>query len=355
MNSDPMFTAVPKLAAIVFVIPLALLLLWFTWKQVAKSRVIEANWSRTEATVSGEDTETKKTVTLKLLWKGEPVQCEVQRDQGFSSVSTGEQFPVYVNPANGKEVSRTTFDALWGGPTTTGIFGVVLAAVGIFMLTIKPPAPLEGMMDDWEAMKAAAQAGLQPGQAGSVSLQRSAESVRAPRPVDDGRAIVMREPSESWKANVFWGLLFGLLLAVPPFFADKDVATWKKVGSIAAGVAWMAFMGQSAIRNRGRVIRCESEWIEVREPFGSRRIPLCEVRKITRRDVSQKLREFDDIGRPGYKTRGLDTMPTIIVYLVYNAEGKELLKLDKDMQPHGELRRFLDRMEKRTQTAIVDE
>ena len=102
--------------------------------------------------------------------------------------------------------------------------------------------------------------------------------------IEDGRLIQMREPSESWKANVFWGLLFGLLLVLPPLFAPKDtpLPLWKKYGAMALGVAWMTFMGRSAIQNHGRTVRCDTTSIQISSPFASKRILLSDVNKLVR-------------------------------------------------------------------------
>jgi hypothetical protein len=336
MNGDPFGTLIPKLAAYIFVLPLALLLLWFTWKQVAKARDVQAKWEQAEATaleVSGQ------TLTFEFPWRTGTEHREVRRNQGFSRYNSGDKFPIFVNPANAGEVRCAGNDSLWGGPIVTGIFGVLFLALGIFMLTLQPPKPPAAMMEEWAAMQA--------GQLPAASTAHAA-------PADDGSEIFMREPSESWKANVFWGLLFGLLLVVPPFFADADVPKWKRALAIAAGIAWMVFMGRSAIRNRGRTVQCNTKFIQVSDPFGTRSIPLSDVAKVTRRDVRKKLNEFDNIGR-SRRNRELSTLPEMVDYIAYDAAGKELVRLDKNMEPHTELRRFLNRIIKQTGKEIADE
>ena len=173
---------------------------------------------------------------------------------------------------------------------------------------------------------------------------------------DEANGIIeMREPSESWKANIFWGLLFGLLLIVPSFFAPEDVPVWKKFGLMFLGVAWLTFMGRKALQNRGRKIRCDEVSIVVSQPFDSRTILLAQVKTVTRNDVRKQFREMNDVGRSRYKTKGLDTMPEIVMYSLRDAAGHELLRLDKNMEPGTEMRRFLDRMEKLTGSPIREE
>ena len=101
---------------------------------------------------------------------------------------------------------------------------------------------------------------------------------------NDENVIMMREPRETWKANLFWGLLFGLLLIIPVFFAPEDTPVWKKYGSMLIGTAWIGFMSRKAFQNHGRTVRCDDTELEVLHPSGSWRIPLSEVKKVTRSD-----------------------------------------------------------------------
>ena len=82
--------------------------------------------------------------------------------------------------------------------------------------------------------------------------------------------IEMREPRESWRANVFWGLVFGVSLIVPQFFGWEETSWLEKYGFIVAGLAWMGFMGLSAFRNYGRKMRCDDTSIEVSQVFGAK-------------------------------------------------------------------------------------
>lgn len=174
-------------------------------------------------------------------------------------------------------------------------------------------------------------------------------------PADDERIIKMREPQETWKANLFWGLLFGLLLIVPSFFAPENISAWKKYGSMAIGMAWLGFMSRKAFQSRGRTVRCDDTAIVISQPSGSWSIPLSEVKKVTRSDARKTLREWNDIGRPRYKTKPLDTLPSMVIYTLHDATGRELLRLDKNMEPKSEMIRFLERMEKLTGSPIIDE
>jgi hypothetical protein len=176
-------------------------------------------------------------------------------------------------------------------------------------------------------------------------------------PIDDSQPIEMRESTDLWKANVFWGLLFGLLFTLPPLltFSANEPGIWKRLLSIGAGLAWMVFMGRIALQNRSRVIRCDPSEILVSQPFGSLRIPLSEIKKVTRRDIREHLRKAAESSR---RRSGIDDSETLgpkVIYILYDAAGKRLLDVDSSMQPAQEMRRFLDRMKALTGGSIPDE
>ncbi|MBI5395889.1 MAG: DUF3592 domain-containing protein [Verrucomicrobia bacterium] len=339
MNDAGLFSSVPKLIALFGVLPFLLILLWFTWKVAAKSRDVQATWTRVEARVV--DASRDDSVTLELSWRGEKVRQEVKKEEGFKDLVQSQTLPLYVNPRTRAEMRPDSFAELWGGAAVLGFFSLFLAGTMLFLMRVEEPK-----MPEMAARMAA-------------QFERAAPNPQpsAPRPRhdDDGRPIEMREPSESWKANVFWGLLFGLLLVVPAFFAPKETPAWKRYSAMALGVAWMAFMGRTAIQNHGRTVRCDRNLIRVTQAFGHQRIFLSDVKKVTRRDVRQEFVDMEAVGRSRYKTRPLDTRAPIVLYILRDAQGKELLKLDKDMEPASEMRRFLDRMENLTGVPIRDE
>ena len=170
---------------------------------------------------------------------------------------------------------------------------------------------------------------------------------------DDGDVIHLKEPAETWKANIFWGLLFGLLMIVPSFFAPEHTPLWKKYGLMILGAAWLGLMCRKAFQNNGRRVRCDLSEIVVSQPFGSRRIPLSEVKKVVREDIREELRKWNDVGRSRYKTKPLDTLPAMVVYTLYDGTDRELLRLDKNMEPPGEMHRFLQRVETQTGRPII--
>ena len=241
------------------------------------------------------------TVTLEFPWKGEKIRREVKREYGFKSVVPSQTLALYANPANFAEMRPATFDELWAGTIALGVISLFLAGAGIFLLRVEDDEMPAEFADQFKH----AASGSQP-------IDRS------PRHDDDNRVIDMREPPESWQANVFWGLLFGLLLIVPTLFDAEETSSLQKYGLIVAGLAWMGFMGLSAFRNYGRTVHCDDKSIVVSQAFGSKRILLDDVKKVTRMDVGQKLRDFDNIGRSRWGKMQTTKM-NIVKYVLYDA------------------------------------
>jgi hypothetical protein len=162
---------------------------------------------------------------------------------------------------------------------------------------------------------------------------------------EDGLPIVLTEPRQSWKANVFWGLVLGLPAVILPVFAGSEADVFEKWGMMALGVAWLAFMGANAYRNFGRTIRCDMETIAVSQAFASKNIRLADVASIQLEDIRKSLREFDQIGMSWReKARQMDTTAPINMYVLRDAQGRTLLRVDEEMEPPQAMRRFVERV-----------
>jgi hypothetical protein len=317
MDSNALAANIAKVVALCCILPIALLLAWFSFKIARESRAIEKGWRRVTASVSSAGDEENK-VMLEWSWNGDSTRRTLDRTGGFSDVKAGDSLSVWVNPADPSQVRPATFGELWGAVMVTGGFAALLIGASFLIVRFVGGDPMTTPQGfDMERFRVETTL--------AAAIPHSAH-------VDDGAPIEMREPNESWKANVFWGLLFGLLLVLPPLFSPNDPNIWKRVGFIAAGVAWMAFMGRTAIQNRGRSVRCDQSEILVSQPFGSRRIALSDIKKVTRRDIREHLRKIEESGTR--RERDLDTLSPMVIYILYDAAGKRLLELDKGMQPH---------------------
>jgi hypothetical protein len=341
MDANAMASTIAKVVACCCIFPIALLLVWLSVKLARESHTVETSWRRVTAKASDAGDEENK-LTLEWFWKEDPVRQNFDRKGQFSDVKAGDALPVWVNPADISQVRRAIFAELWGPVMVTGGFAVMLIGAGFLVMRFVGGDPIK--MPEGLPM-GPLHAGMSPVAATPYVA-----------PVDDGQAIELREPTFKWKANVFWGLLFGLVFTLPPLltYSANDPSLWKRLAWIGAGLAWMVFMGRIAIQNRSRVLRCDQSEILVSESFGSRRILLSEIKTVTRRDISEHLRKTGESSR---RRRRLDddTLGTIVVYVLRDASGKRLLDISNDMQPSQEMRRFLTRMKALIGTEIPDE
>jgi len=315
-----------KAMAVFGVLPLALGFLWFAARLGLDSLDVRRHWLPVEARVV--DTSQHDTITLEYSRDGQPVRQEARRDAGFGTPALDQPMALLVNPVNSAELCQNSFADLWLNSAILGFFGLALAGITVIMLR----------SDDGSAQMARLRAEFE-------SARKAAADRPAAEPADDGRPITIREPSQSWKANIFWGLILGLPAIILPLLPFADAPPWQRAGYVLLGFGWMAFMGFNAARNHGRTVTADMREIVVSSVFGSERIPLAKVARIERTDVRQQLRDFEAIGRPSQKTAPFSTMAPVILYFLYDAEGRILLKLDKDMQPADELHRLLRRLE----------
>jgi hypothetical protein len=326
------FKSIPKLIALFGVLPLLLLLLWLTWFVTAKSMHVQGHWPQVLAQVVEVNGDT---VTLQVAWQGSIIRGDVKRENAFANLAPLETITLYANPANPAELSPTGFGDLWAGTITLGVVCLFLLVVLFAMLRIRTQTPGEFRDEMRRAMEASITGGT----------AFSAEAPHVPHAGDDS-PIELREPRQSWRANVFWGLMLGVPAIAIGLIAGPQAGAFEKYITLAIGIAWLSFMGFSAYRNFGRTVRCDHEFITVSQAFGSKRIALAEVKSITREDVRQQMRDFDNIGVSRMQqSRTLDTKAPMIMYVLRDGAGKQLLRLDKDMEPPGEMARFLRRLE----------
>jgi hypothetical protein len=152
------------------------------------------------------------------------------------------------------------------------------------------------------------------------------------------------EPPESWKANLFYGLVLGLAMGLPPFFTGGDWTPWRTLWAVA-GIGFLLWMLQSAALNSTRSVRLSSAGLEERSMFGTRRIPLEEIGGLQFQDVAQQLENlklWQDRRRAGIRP--------IEVWTVKDREGWEVLRLPAEMTPRDTFRAMRERLDRRTVT-----
>lgn len=167
--------------------------------------------------------------------------------------------------------------------------------------------------------------------------------------------LAVRQPAEAWKANLFWGAVFGLPLVLGGLFGPEDAPLWKRLGALALGLIWMAFMIRTALGNRGRKVVHEGASILVADPFVSRRISVGEVHRVVREDLRQKFKEVDEFGMSRrQKFERMSTLPRMVYFVLLDAQGGELLRLDENMEPKAVLHQILDRLQASTGSPIAE-
>ena len=131
-------------------------------------------------------------------------------------------------------------------------------------------------------------------------------------------------------------------LALSGIFGPEEGPLWKRMGLLALGVAWMGFMVRTALANRGRQVVCDGSNLRVRDPFSSRRFAVGEVRQVVREDLRKKFREVEELGMSRRdKFQRMDTLAPMVVYTLQDAQGRELLRLDQQMEPQADLQRLV--------------
>ncbi|MGH8540266.1 MAG: hypothetical protein ACRETW_07155 [Stenotrophobium sp.] len=144
MAEDRIALMIPKLLAVAGILPVLLVVLWLGWKVTTKSREVQETWTRVEVRVI--DLPNADTATIEFPWRGKNIRRELQRQHGryvdgieglsgYKWVRKSQTLSVYVNPANLDEMSAATTSGLWGGAIALGVVALVLAGVGIFLMT----------------------------------------------------------------------------------------------------------------------------------------------------------------------------------------------------------------------------
>jgi len=175
-------------------------------------------------------------------------------------------------------------------------------------------------------------------------------------PASPDAIITLRQPSEAWKANLFWGAVFGLPLLLGGIFGPEDAPLWKRLGAMLLGALWTAFMVRTALRSRGTKVVYDGSTILVSDPFGARRIPVSQVHRVVREDLRQQFQELEEIGLSRrQKFERMSTLPPMVYFILQDAQGTELLRLDQNMQPEVALHQLLERLEASTGSPIVKE
>lgn len=231
------------------------------------------------------------------------------------------QVTVIENPANPEERRLTGFFDLWNPVLVAAVFclGFLIATWLVGTTTWGVDAVWTG--GAWQAAPAVA--------------------------VETAPDLEVHEPRESWKANLFYGCILGLLMGVPAFFVRGGWRPWPAIVAVV-GLGFFLWMVQSAVSNYTRTVRLSPAGLEERTFFGSRRIGWDDLGGLEFQDVRKQLEAFNR-PEPG-QSRKFSTIPRIDIWMVKDRQGRDVFSLPAEMTPPATFRALRERIGRRPQS-----
>jgi len=163
---------------------------------------------------------------------------------------------------------------------------------------------------------------------------------RAAAAVETAPDLEVREPGESWKANLFYGCVLGLPFGLSALLTGGEWTAARAFWA-ALGFGLFLWMIQSAVENYSRTVRLSGAGLEERSFFGRRRIPWEEIGGLEFQDVREQIQRHQD-----WRTRRSSTLPHIDVWAVKDRDGREVFSLPAGMQPDDAFRKMRERIQK---------
>jgi hypothetical protein len=130
-------SSIPKIIALVVIMPLVGGMGWLTWIVAQETRTVLQEWQLVEVTLldkSGVDT-----VRLVIESGGTRRETKAPSSTDLKAFSVGERFPAYADPNNPDMLRPATGGALWGGVGMLAFFTLALAGAGLFLLRSGSP------------------------------------------------------------------------------------------------------------------------------------------------------------------------------------------------------------------------
>jgi hypothetical protein len=274
-----------------------------------------SSWKRIPATVRAVvDFE-----TVEVVAGTEPDQVTLRVPQTYDSgYYAMNEVTVLENPKNPDERRLTGIFDLWNDAFVTTILGLALLTAA--WLVWSAPWGVDAV---W-----------------SAGAWRS-----APDAVERTARLEVFEPRESWKANLFYGCVFGLAMGVPCFFVKGAWKPWPTIVAVLS-MGFLAWMIQSAIFNFTRSVRVTDAGVEEVTFFGTRRVPWEEFGGLEFQDVQKFFTDLSNAGR--WQTRKFSTMPKIDVWAVKDSEGRQIFSLPAEMTPKETFLAMREQLQRRS-------
>jgi hypothetical protein len=305
INRQPDFLAwLPKLMAVVAVLPFIACLGWLTYITAAASVERSTYWKLVPARVA--DPADGGNVRFEYTENGQVREVLIARSNGLNGVSVGEVIPLHINPANTAKAEPARGSDLWTTPGLLAFFLLFLVGCFLFLWRVKPmrleiPEELLAMggatkQDDFAPPSSRFARGM-PGRS-------------------ELRELTLRQPAQAWKANLFWSILpGGLAVAGLGMLMESG---WMGVPLLLAGLAGVAWLIRQALRNASYVLRCDSRSISVSDRFGSRTVALGDIAEVRR---GADLQCHDSAGRILLRLSGALEPPEALAELLGRIES----------------------------------
>lgn len=159
--------------------------------------------------------------------------------------------------------------------------------------------------------------------------------------IEAALAFEVREPGESWKANLIYGCVFGLPFGVPAFLMEGKWTAARAFWAVV-GTGFLLWMVQSAAENHSRTLRLSDAGLVERSCFGSRRIPWEEIGSLEFHDVREQLLRLKD-----FRSRISPSFPHIDIWSVKDRKGQEVLRIIAGMEPAEDFRNMREQILRR--------
>lgn len=252
---------VPKVLAVLGLGPFALGVWWLTWVVTGEALTRSETWRACTVTLVVTPDE-KRFVECEL--EGKHVRVAAPEGKTFRSMSAGDQEPVLMDPANPENMINGGTAELWASTGMLCVFGLFLTGSMVFLWRVDMSRPkmveiVGGEDDDEEALPKL------------------------------GRVIVLRQPEDMWKANLFWaGIAAVLGGAALVGLLNGEWGATPFVGGAAWAIWWLV---REARYNRSFELRSEGKQVWIQSCRGEERISASDIAAVREVDPETFLLE----------------------------------------------------------------
>lgn len=279
---------VPKVLAVLGLGPFALGVWWLTWVVTGEAITRSETWKPCTVTLVVAQDE-KRFVECDL--EGKRVRVPAPPGKVFRSMSEGDMQPVLMDPANPEDMMNGGTAELWASTGMLCIFGLFLTGSMVFLWRVDMSRPK--MLE-------------------IVDAEDDDEEV----PPKVGGVIVLRQPKDMWKANLFWAGIVAIIGAAAMVgLVNGEWGATPFVGAAGWAIWWLV---KEAQYNRSFELRSEGKQLWIQSCRGEERISASEIAAV--REVDKETFRLED------------------------AQGKTRLRLSLQMGEERVVREVIERM-----------